>query len=1256
MMSRRIVLLAAAWLMVCGTGLAGAQDVLRIGVLANRGIERARQEWQPTADYLSRELKPVRFVIVPLGFAELLPAVMQRDVDYLVANSAYYAQLEHAGLGRAIATRVTPGDLLSGGKYGGIIFTRADRADLKSLSDLRGKSFSAVSESSFGGWQVAWRELVSEANIQPGDLGRLVFAGTHDQVVFDVLRGAADAGTIRSSHMERMASEGRVSMDSFKILHDTRNALYPDYPYWLSTRLYPEWPFAALSAATQAEMNRRIAIALISMPADSLAAEAAGITGWSIPQSYDIIHDLLRDLGMPPYDRVEPVGWQRQLALYGWPVLVAVLLLLAVAGVFAARMAVRRAVAANERKHRTLLEHAINAIAVHEMLFDDHGRPVDYIFLDANPAFERMTGVSFETIRGRRISEVMPAEDVAKFIQTYGEVVKTGVPRHFEDYSARLDRHFDVSAFKLEGHQFATAFYDISVRVSSEQARQESDLRFQAMFEGSSQGIVAFDLQSEKLAYANPVMQRLFGYTGEEFTQLTPDMLHPVRVRDRVVKDFAALAEGQLTKSEDLPCVRKDGSEFIVDLSASPVELPDRRLMLGFFTDVTARYQARGETRAALERLDHIVNSIAIGVYVINGEAENLKIDYISPRACDLLQVDAESALKDPSLLVSMIHPDERDYFIRENDRAYRHGLTFRVELRFLVRGVFHWFRLESYPLADSTGKVDWYGTIQDIHAERQAEEDREGVLREAEESRRLLLSVLNDERRAQSERALLFAAIEHAVESVVISDALGNIQYVNRAFEESTGYTRDEAMGQNPRILKSGQQDAAFYREMWETLAAGKVWSGRLINKRKNGDVYTESATIASIPGDDGKITHYVAVKRDISRELEVERQLQQSQRMEVIGQLAGGMAHDFNNLLQSILGFSDLALKEHETEENRLEYVKIIRQAGETAASLTRQLLAFSRRQVLQKVPLSLNQRISNIVKMTSRMIGENIHVELTLDPDLPLVMADPGQVEQVIMNLAVNARDAMPKGGTLSIRTERVRQRAASRVPPVDDARKGYARLVIADTGIGMPPEIKDRVFEPFFTTKKAGKGTGLGLSTVYGIVKQHNGWIDIVSEPGKGTEFHVFLPVADEETIRKAISASKDDVSLKGAGQRILLVEDEYNVRLLMKRILSQAGFVTIPAGDGQEAVKIYEEQGGAFDLVCSDVIMPGMNGFDLIEELTRRDPAIGVVMVSGYTDEQGRWERIAKPGWVFVHKPVDDRTLLRAIQQALRPAG
>ncbi len=511
------------------------------------------------------------------------------------------------------------------------------------------------------------------------------------------------------------------------------------------------------------------------------------------------------------------------------------------------------------------------------------------------------------------------------------------------------------------------------------------------------------------------------------------------------------------------------------------------------------------------------------------------------------------------------------------------------------------------------------------------------------------LATDITDRRRAEVERERLSTAIEQAGEIVVVTDPEGTIEYVNPAFEAATGYSRDEAIGQNPRILKSGAQDDAFYRELWETITSGRTWEGRMVNRRKDETLYTEEATISPVLGPSGRIVNYVAVKRDITKHLQLEARLQQSQRMESIGRLAGGVAHDFNNILTGISGFTEFALTTAPADWPLREDLAEVLKLSKRAANLTYQLLAFSRRQTLQPAVLELNELVGDMAKMLRELIGEDIDLVFVPAENLGEVKADPGQIEQVVMNLALNARDAMPDGGKLTIETANVAldEEYASTHHAVTPGE--YIMVAITDTGCGMDESVRERLFEPFFTTKDKGKGTGLGLATVYGIVKQHGGNIWVYSERGTGTTFKVYLPRVAEAA--KAKEPAPPVESLSGT-ETLLVVEDEAAVLKTVERTLQARGYRIFAAGTPSEADAILAEHGADIALLLTDVVLPERNGRQLYESARERHAGLRVLYMSGYTENAIAHHGVLDPGTPFIQKPFTPSALAHKVREVL----
>ena len=512
----------------------------------------------------------------------------------------------------------------------------------------------------------------------------------------------------------------------------------------------------------------------------------------------------------------------------------------------------------------------------------------------------------------------------------------------------------------------------------------------------------------------------------------------------------------------------------------------------------------------------------------------------------------------------------------------------------------------------------------------------------------RLAVMDITARKLAEAANARLALAVEQATNVVVITDTQGRILYVNPAFEQTTGYTCAEALGQNPRLLKSGRQSAEFYQKMWDTITAGKVWQGHFQNKHKDGSIYQEDATISPIRDATGKLINYVAVKRDVTRELELEAQLRQAQKMEAIGQLAGGVAHDFNNLL-AVIGMQ-VGLLEIDgglsIEQSAL--AREISVTVERGAALTRQLLLFSRRNVPDLHELDLNTIILNLNKLLWRSLGETILIQTHLAPEPMLIHADAGMMDQVLLNLAVNARDAMTAGGQLVITTVAVDFDESAVAP----ARPGaFVCLSVADNGCGIPAEIMSRIFEPFFTTKDVGKGTGLGLATVFGIVEKHSGWIAVASEVGQGTTFKIYLPRLAGQTNKKSEPVRL--TATTGGKATILLVEDEPLLRVSVGKALMQMGYQVFEAANGVKALEVWAANSEKINLLLTDLVMPdNLNGIDLSQRLLQEKPDLKVIYTSGYSAEVAGKNFTLQAGVNFLPKPFEAHQLAQIIHHNL----
>jgi two-component system cell cycle sensor histidine kinase/response regulator CckA len=506
-------------------------------------------------------------------------------------------------------------------------------------------------------------------------------------------------------------------------------------------------------------------------------------------------------------------------------------------------------------------------------------------------------------------------------------------------------------------------------------------------------------------------------------------------------------------------------------------------------------------------------------------------------------------------------------------------------------------------------------------------------------------------ERRWAEERLRLqSAAVRAAANAIIITDPTGTIEWINPAFTALTGYTEEEAIGKNPRdLLKSNVQDQKYYKDLWETVLAGKVWHGELTNRRKDGSLYQEAQTITPLTEDDGTITHFIAIKQDITERIQLETQFLQAQKLESVGRLAGGVAHDFNNLLGVIIGYAEFVLAELPEGSSLRADVSEIRSAGDRATTLVRQLLAFSRKQIMKVEITDLNRVVAEAEKILRRLIGEDIELKFLPNRNLGKIKVDPGQIEQVIMNLAVNARDAMPNGGTLTFETGNIDLDEAYAARHKFAVPGPYVMLAVTDTGTGMDSATVEKIFEPFFTTKELGKGTGLGLATVYGIVKQSGGNIWVYSEVGHGTVFKLYFPrVFDEAYVERIVPSLE---TLRG-NETILIVEDDEKLRNVTQRMLENAGYKVLSFTNGADVMKFLTHCEENIHLVITDMVMPRMSGRELAENLLKLWPKLKVIYVSGYANGSMGQHGLVEENMQFIEKPFSEIELTRKVREVL----
>ncbi len=764
---------------------------------------------------------------------------------------------------------------------------------------------------------------------------------------------------------------------------------------------------------------------------------------------------------------------------------------------------------------------------------------------------------------------------------------------------------------KATGDSYIAIITDITERIRTARALRESEKLYRNIIEKIQDVFYRFDINGI-LIMINPAGARMFRYDSVEDMLGLPmeafwndprdlyRMIEELKDRDRV-NDYEALLR------------RKDGTTLYVSITTHYFLDDEGRIAgrEGILRDITERKMAAEALRESEVRYRALFEFSPDAVLVLK---DGVYMDCNS-RTLELMKCAKEDILgKGPYSFSPEIQPDGTSSIDKANEK-----------MRLAMSGKPQFFEWRNIVL-DGSGFFDV-----EVNLSRFDVNNEVYLL--------VIVRDITERKRAEAEIRRLVTAIEQAAEDIFITDAEGVIEYVNPAFESVTGYSRGEVLGRTPAFLTSGLHDREFYGNLWETIRSGKVWTGTIVNRRKDGTFIHEESTVGPLVDSSGAITGYIALNRDVTRQVQLESQLHQSQKMEVIGQLAGGIAHDFNNILSAIIGYSNLVQIKLPPDDPVRKYVDQIVASSGKAAILTQSLLAFSRKQIIDPKPMDVNGAITGTKKLLSRLITEDIVLRTELCPGFLIVMADLVQIDQVLMNLVANARDAMPTGGILTISTKRVNG---------TDGERGnrFACISVSDTGVGMDARTKEKVFEPFFTTKESGKGTGLGLAIVYGIIQQHNGSISVASELGHGTTFEVFLPIVEAVPDKEAQTVADDP---RGS-EKILVVEDNEELRNLLRTVLSEQGYRVFEAVDGLDAIEAQHRCRA--DLIILDVVMPKMNGKEAYDRLKSMDPDIRVLFMSGYTDDIIHQKGILDATIEYIAKPILPRDLLKKVRELL----
>lgn len=893
-----------------------------------------------------------------------------------------------------------------------------------------------------------------------------------------------------------------------------------------------------------------------------------------------------------------------------------------------ARKESERALRESEELYRTLVENIDLGI---NLISDDRR------ILMVNQATSRILDKPSESFMGKECFREFEKRDKVCEHCPGTQAMATGKPamvltEGVRDNGARVVirlQTFPVPDADGNFSKFVEVAEDITEQVEARDALQEKEQRFRTIFENAAAGIYTISPECRFLQ-ANQALCRILGYREDELLKLSlEDVTHAddLDMTRRIIQDSLS----------NLPAIwhyekryqHKNGTVLWAHVSGAWQfdETGRPTYGIGMVQDITELKNAEVSLQEKDRFIEAVLNNLPIGI-AVNSVDPKVTFEYMNDKFPKYYRV-SRKALNNPGKFWETVYEDPE----------------FRDRMRNKV--------LEDCASGDPKRMV-W----EDVPITRKGEETTYITARNIPlTENNLMISTVWDvteRKRSEAERDRLLSAIEQAGEMIVITDPEGNIQYVNPAFEQTTGYQREEIVGENPRILKSGHQNDMFYRNLWGTLASGKVYKERIVNKSKDGSLFTVAVTISPVFDAVGRIVNYVSVERDITERLHLEAQFQQAQKMESIGRLAGGVAHDYNNMLSVIFGYAEMAMRKVDEKEPLFADLQQILKAADRSAAITRQLLAFARKQTILPQVLVLNDTVENMLSMLRRLIGEDIDLLWKPGKTRWPVKMDPSQLDQILANLCVNARDAINGVGKVTIETGRTSFDAAYCFDHPGFLPGDYVLLAVSDDGCGMDRETMKNIFEPFYSTKGENQGTGLGLAIVYGIVKQNNGFINVYSEPGNGTTIKIYLPPHEGDVSRET-PERPTDLPL-GCGETILLVDDDQMVSALGQKMLESLGYQVMTANTPTEALRLAGDHAGNIHLVITDVIMPEMNGRDLSDQLLKLYPDLKILFMSGYTASVISHRGVLADGVNYLQKPFPLMSLARKVRAALRDSA
>jgi PAS domain S-box-containing protein len=755
-------------------------------------------------------------------------------------------------------------------------------------------------------------------------------------------------------------------------------------------------------------------------------------------------------------------------------------------------------------------------------------------------------------------------------------------------------------------------FHDISNRKVADEALRKSEEKYRDLYDNAPDMYHTLD-KNGIIIDCNKTEARMLGYEKDEIIGRPITHFFSEESQELFQNDFPRLNKEKRLLNLEREYIRKDGSTFPAMLNVFSEYDKDGNFLKSktISRDITIIKFAERALIDSERKYRDLVHNALVGIFqtTIGGD-----ILYVNEALSTILEFESPEAMMTSNVLTNYKDPGRRKVLIA--NLMKQHSVN-NFEFEALTK----------------TGKT-------------------KTVLLSASLSNDIISGMMMDItefKKAEEKIAFLAQVLDTSPLSVIATNEYGKIFYVNPATKKLFGYKDTELLGKDPIILNANPDAENIRKSILKTVNQNKVWSGELLNIKKDGELFYIQDTIYKLNDEKGNFIAYVGFAVDITDRKHLEEQLLQAQKMEAVGQLAGGIAHDFNNILTAIIGYGNLLKTEMRTDDPLTTYVKRMLVSAQRAANLTRSLLAFSRTQIINPRPINLNVTIRSMEELLSRLIGESIDLSIIIKNEDLSVLADSSQMELILLNLATNAMDAMPDGGDLIIKTERVKADDHFIKSHGIEKPGSYALISFKDTGQGINEDIKERIFEPFFTTKEVGKGTGLGLSMVYGIVKQHDGYVDISSEPDKGTTFKIYFPLFPSKVEEEEITVPS---IAKTGKETILVAEDDVHVRELVKQLLEIFGYNVIVAKDGKDAIDTFIMHRDIIQLLLLDVIMPKKNGKEAYDEIKKLSPHMKVIFISGYSADIIHSKGIIDEGLDFLSKPILQEILLNKVREVL----